>query len=127
MTKINCKLECGHSFDWGDTPQMPGADLPWVGRAAYCYDCESDQEIVECNPDAVDIYDVHLDKWGKSGIAVRYYTDPSMRYTYATFSTVNGIYSESEDCGGYATADDAEKAGREAYTENERNDTQTLA
>ncbi|GEM_PF-6031922 len=54
-TEITCKLECGHSIQWGENPETPGADLPWVGRVAWCPECESDREIVECDPDVVDI------------------------------------------------------------------------
>ena len=41
------RLECGHEIEWQETPETPSADLPWVGRMAWCSECETEREIVE--------------------------------------------------------------------------------
>ena len=50
MTNPNCTMECGHSLTWGESPEMQGASLPYLGLIIYCHECEEDQEIIEISP-----------------------------------------------------------------------------
>lgn len=53
MTKLLIKLECGHEFFWGEEPETPGADLPFVSQNVYCNECETEKEIIDIIPDFV--------------------------------------------------------------------------
>lgn len=60
MEKFNCTLSCGHNIEWEESPLMPGADLPWIGRIIYCSKCELDKEIEIIDPAQIIVNKINI-------------------------------------------------------------------
>ena len=109
MTEMTCTMECGHKITWGESPEMQGASLPYLGLIIYCHECEGDQEIINIDPPYVVTCS---EDTGTSEMLHVFYDCASGRWGFCVSGTVAGQYSETDDVIDFACESDALIAGR---------------
>lgn len=128
MAAFTMTLECGHEMQWQEEPGSGGG--PVVGNAVYCAGCSVDQLIEECDPRQFSVETITLTDTEPQQSA-----SPYGGYTVGTKATIfydtnngtygycfhgvgdSGLYSESDDVTGFASADEAKAAAIEDYTQ----------
>jgi hypothetical protein len=118
MTDIRITLKCGHENTWEDNEYMPGADLPWVGRETWCYECLIKSEITECNLANLRMETVEIGNELDTQIHTFFSTNDGT-WGYAISSQKNGIWGESDDVTGFEDRD-AALANAKASIEEQR-------
>ncbi|RJQ46857.1 MAG: hypothetical protein C4534_02085 [Gaiellales bacterium] len=126
MTTITCSLECNHSIEWGDTPETPGADLPFEGRTVYCPECEADRTVEECDPSTLSIRNITLsgrpptnERQPQPGdLAAILWDTRTGTYGYCFHGIgPTGLAYESDDYTGFDSPEVAEHEARGEYAE----------
>jgi len=125
MDKFVCLLECGHEVDWAETPGLPGADLPWVGRFAYCEACGGERLIEEVYPSQWDVETILLSEtepsqtdagasgmaWTSGEKAVVFYDTLTGTWGYCIYGIgYTGLAFETDDVVGFASLEEAKQA-----------------
>lgn len=121
MTAFTITLECGHEADWNEAPGSGGG--PVVGRPVYCEKCEADQLIEECDPRQYTVETITLTDnepqqspspyggYTAGSQTTIFYDTRSGSYGYCFHGVGNsGLYSESDDVTGFASAAEAQEA-----------------
>lgn len=137
MENLKVYLDCGHDFEWGESPLTPGASLPHVGQIVYCNECQDDQEITEIEPSTFTVRTEQLSKdkpsqtpCPPSGTAFTvgdevavFYDTYSGTWGYCFFGVGEGGNAyESENVTGFDSPDAALEAAREDYHEDDANE-----
>lgn len=107
MTKLTVVMECGHSIEWGEELEMPGAALPSLTGTAYCHECESDQEMTSISPSPVTWQTLKLNEQ-VTGYILYDFNTSTWGYTWGE----NGVSFD-----GFANAALAEDAMRDHWAE----------
>ena len=128
MAAFTMTLECGHEAQWNEEPGDGGA--PVNGLPIYCSECGADQEIVECDPrqyiiEMITLTDTEPQQspspYGgfTAGTQTTVFydtTDGTYGYCYHGIGDT-GLYSESDDVTGYASADEARQAASDDWND----------
>ena len=121
MAAFTMTLECGHEDQWNEEPGAGGG--PYNGLPTYCSQCGEDQLIEECAPcqytmETITLTDTEPQQspspYGgyTAGTQVTiFYDTTDGTYGYC-FSGVGdtGLYAESDDVTGFASAEEAQQA-----------------
>lgn len=122
--KFEVILECGHRVSWQEPIGDPSGGLPYVGLPVWCEECQTESEIVECDPRQVIVEDIllsendpHVTGCSPSGWAWQmgdrlsvFYDTASGSWGYCFYGVSrDGNAYEGDDITGFTSADEARK------------------
>lgn len=123
-------LECGHEAQWNEMPGDGGA--PYSGLAVYCHQCQEDRAIEDCEPRQFNVKTITLTDnepsrspspyggYTAGSQATIFYDTGDGTYGYCFHGVGDsGLYGESDDVTGFASAAEAEDAAIGDWHESE--------